>query len=148
MAAQNFQRNTQQRDVIVEELCKTRSHPTAAELYEVVRRRIPRISLGTVYRNLDLLARLGRIHKLEMTGAETRFDGDTRRHDHVRCVGCGRVDDLPGAPLDLPEDRCGDLGGYAILGHRLEYQGLCAACRQCEAQNKTISTTTSSTNQT
>ena len=65
---------------------------------------MPKISLGTVYRNLDLLARLGMIQRLEMAGAETRFDGTVRPHNHVRCLGCGRIDDLAGPPLDLPPD--------------------------------------------
>ena len=80
MGTSQFQRNTRQRAVIVEELCKTTAHPTAVELYEVVRRRLPKISLGTVYRNLDLLARLGIIDKLDLSGAEARFDGDVRPH--------------------------------------------------------------------
>ena len=70
------QRTTRQRQVILEELQKLQSHPTAAALYEIVRRRVPKISLGTVYRNLELLARTGLIRKLEFAGAEARFDGN------------------------------------------------------------------------
>ena len=137
MGTSNFQRNTRQRAVIVEELCKTTAHPTAVELYEVVRRRLPKISLGTVYRNLDLLARMGIIDKLDFSGAEARFDGERRPHDHVRCIGCGRIDDLPGPPLDVSPRNHHDCGGYEILGHRLQFVGLCCRCRgKGEGENK------------
>ena len=128
MADPRFQRNTRQRQVILEELRRLESHPTAVALHTVVRRRLPKISLGTVYRNLDLLARTGVIQKLELAGAETRFDGNVARHDHLRCVRCGRVDDVSAAPLDLPGGKTDDWGGYEILGHRLEYYGVCPQC--------------------
>ena len=128
MADPRFQRNTRQRQVILEELRRLESHPTAAALHAVVRRRLPKISLGTVYRNLDLLARTGVIQKLELAGAEARFDGNVTRHDHLRCVRCGRVDDVSAAPLDLPGGNADDWGGYEILGHRLEYHGICPRC--------------------
>lgn len=124
-----FQRNTRQRQVILEELRKLTSHPTAVGIYEIVRRRLPKISLGTVYRNLELLARTGLVRKLEMGNAESRFDGNVAPHDHVRCVRCGRVDDVSGPPLDLLGGPANDLHGYQILGHRLEYLGICSQCR-------------------
>src|SRR5574340_808335 len=89
-----FQRRTRQREVILEELQKVKSHPTAVGLHDLVRRRLPKISLGTVYRNLELLAKAGVIRKLETAGAEARFDGNAGQHHHIRCVGCGRVDDV------------------------------------------------------
>jgi Fur family transcriptional regulator, ferric uptake regulator len=126
----SFQRRTEQRQVILEELRKLYCHPTATDLYEIVRHRLPRISLGTVYRNLDLLARMGTIQKLEMAGAEARFDGDPTRHDHLRCVRCGRVDDVDGGPLDLSPAPHHDFRGYEVLGRRLEFFGVCPACRE------------------
>jgi Fur family transcriptional regulator, ferric uptake regulator len=130
MAAARPQRNTLQRRVILEELCRLTSHPTAVELYQIVRQRLPHVSLGTVYRNLDLLAQSGTINKLDFSDAETRFDGDARPHDHLRCVRCGRVDDLPGAPLVLSTEEPHDLRGYQVLGHRLELMGVCPRCRE------------------
>jgi Fur family transcriptional regulator, ferric uptake regulator len=133
--AKQQQRNTQQRRVILEELRKATSHPTAALLHEFVRRRLPKISLGTVYRNLELLARMGVVRKLEFAGAETRFDGNLQRHDHVRCVRCGRVDDFPAVPLDLSVAEANDWGDYQILGHRLEFFGVCPQCREPQDAN-------------
>ena len=71
-------RMTRQRMVILEELRKVKTHPTADELYAMVRTRMPRISLGTVYRNLDFLTESKEILKLESAGSIRRFDGDTR----------------------------------------------------------------------
>jgi len=121
-------RNTLQRKVILEELRSVTSHPTAVELYEMVRRRIPRISLGTVYRNLDLLTETGTIRKLDLGGSEARFDADITSHYHVRCVRCGRVDDAREVPAGLVQSAPPRLGGYEILGHRLEFVGICPQC--------------------
>jgi len=122
-------RNTPQRQVILEELRESGSHPTAVELYEMVRRRMPRISLGTVYRNLDFLAQRGTIQKLELGGNEARFDGDLRPHYHVHCVHCGRVDDVEGVSAHLTGDRVQQAGGYEILTHRVEFLGICPHCK-------------------
>lgn len=127
--AERFQRNTQQRQVILEELQKLTTHPTAAGLYATVKRRLPKISLGTVYRNLELLSSMGIIQKLDLGGGEARFDADLSRHDHVRCLRCGRVDDVFLPPLDLSGGTANDWGGYAIIGHRLEFFGICPQCR-------------------
>jgi Fur family ferric uptake transcriptional regulator len=67
---------TRQRKVILEEIRKTDSHPTADELYQRVRQRLPHVSLGTIYRNLETLAASGLIQKLEMGGSQKRFDGN------------------------------------------------------------------------
>jgi Fe2+ or Zn2+ uptake regulation protein len=130
MNEMRLQRNTRQRQVILEELQKLTSHPTAATLYAIVRSRLPNISLGTVYRNLELLSRMGQIQKLDLAGGEARFDGSVVPHDHLRCVHCGRVDDVSATALDLSGGATNDWGGYHILGRRLEFFGICPACRR------------------
>ncbi len=130
MCHTKFQRKTPQRKVILEELRKLTSHPTAGGLHEIVRRRLPKISLGTVYRNLELMAEMGIVRKLEFSGLEARFDGNVSRHDHVRCICCGRVEDIHGAPLDLSPCDHHDCGGYEIVGHRLELLGICPCCKR------------------
>ena len=122
------QRNTRQRQVVLEELRKVSSHPTAAELYEITRARLPKISLGTVYRNLELLVENGVIQKLQISGSEARFDGDPERHYHVPCVRCGRVDDVHDLPGDFVKEEVQSLNGYEILECRLEFIGICPAC--------------------
>ena len=123
----HHQRATRQRAIILDELRKVVTHPTAEEIYLMVRRRLPRISLGTVYRNLDLLTEMGEICKIEFAGASRRFDGNTRPHQHVRCQTCGRVADVAiSAPM--PDTLRPTLPGFTITAARLEFDGLCDAC--------------------
>jgi Fur family transcriptional regulator, ferric uptake regulator len=132
MADAPFQRSTRQRRVILEELSALKSHPTASELYEVVRKRLPRISLGTVYRNLELMHKAGMVLKLAY-GSESRFDADVREHHHVRCVHCDRVADLYEVPVQPPRLKAEHPLGYEILGYQLEFIGVCPDCLENEA---------------
>jgi len=124
-----IQRNTRQRRVILEELRNSRLHPTAAELYDIVRKRLPKISLGTVYRNLELLSELGVIEKLNMVAKEARFDFNTERHYHVRCVRCSRVGDIDGVLPDQIFEETGQADGWKILRRQVEFIGVCPQCR-------------------
>lgn len=120
-------RNTPQRHVVLEELRAMESHPTAAELFSVVRGKLPRISLGTVYRNLEVLYEDGLINKLELAGSETRFDGMTEPHLHIRCTSCGKVQDVM-VPALQPQTPV-ELVGFQVQGCRTEYFGVCPDCR-------------------
>ncbi|MFH1102889.1 MAG: transcriptional repressor [Pseudomonadota bacterium] len=124
----NNLRMTRQRKLILEVLNKMGTHPSADELYDAVRMHLPRISLGTVYRNLEILSELGQIQKLELGGATRRFDWDTSKHYHIRCVECGRVDDAPLAPLQKIENELYGSTVFTIIGHRLEFTGFCPKC--------------------
>jgi Fur family ferric uptake transcriptional regulator len=93
-----------------------------------IRKRLPRISLGTVYRNLEILSELGEIQKLELGGDLKRFDRKPNKHYHIRCMNCGRVDDAPIAPLNQVENELYGATVYTIIGHRLEFEGLCPEC--------------------
>jgi len=128
MNVQRPHRETKQRRLILDALKRVRSHPTADEVYGMVRRRMPRISLATVYRNLDVLAEHGEIRVLEAGGAPRRFDADLRPHTHVRCVECGRVADAPAQSLGGCERAVGEATGYEIRGYRLEFIGVCPDC--------------------
>lgn len=121
-------RLTTQRQIILEELSKVTSHPTANEVYDMVRKRLPRIGLGTVYRNLELLAESGVILKLEVGGTQKRFDATTDLHYHVRCVQCGKVNDI-----DIPVQHeinqvASQISDYQILNHHIEFLGICKEC--------------------
>ncbi|MFH2220065.1 MAG: transcriptional repressor [Pseudomonadota bacterium] len=121
-------RMTQQRKIILEELRKLDVHPSADEIYSIVRRRLPRVSLGTVYRNLEVLSELGEIQKLELSGSLKRYDWDTKKHYHIRCTCCDRVDDAPIAPLNQLENELYGATVFQIIGHNLEFTGLCPGC--------------------
>jgi len=137
MNGKQIQRNTPQRRVILEELRKVTSHPTATALYEIVRQRLPKISLGTVYRNLELLADMGVIQKLDLGGSEARFDGNMAPHQHVRCVECGQLGDIYGTADGRPELPQDNLGGFEILDCRMEYVGVCPACQENRVKQET-----------
>lgn len=121
-------RLTPQRKVILEELQKNRTHPTADEVYDLVRKRLPHVSLGTVYRNLDFLQSQGLVRKLDKIGPQMRFDACTDPHLHLHCLRCGHVADLPAdaasVVLHVP-----DKMPYEIQGHWLELFGLCSGCK-------------------
>ena len=123
-------RLTTQRQIILEELAKVKTHPTASEIYDMVRKRLPRIGLGTVYRNLELMAENGMILKLEVGGTQKRFDATTEPHYHIRCSCCGRVDDVEmDVHYELLE-AAAEHSSYQLLGHHVEFVGLCPECQQ------------------
>lgn len=123
-------RLTTQRQIILEELGKVKSHPTANEVYDMVRKRLPRIGLGTVYRNLELMAESGVILKLEVGGTQKRFDATTEVHYHIRCLDCGKVDDIELPVQDNINAIAAQACDYAILGHHIEFSGKCSDCSQ------------------
>lgn len=128
-----WERTTRQRTVILEELRTSRTHPTADELYERVRRRLPRISLGTVYRTLEALARAGTVRVLGGPGGQRRFDAAAGDHGHIRCARCGRVDDLDGPCGGGAEgDDAASRLGYVVVERRVDLVGICPACRERE----------------
>ena len=122
-------RLTIQRQILVEELRKVTTHPTADELYDLVRKRLPRIGMATVYRNLELLSECGIIKKLEIGGKQIRFDGNTSPHYHIRCNTCGRVDDMHIPRLEDLDAQAADCCNYTILGHHIEFSGICPDCK-------------------
>jgi Fur family ferric uptake transcriptional regulator len=121
---------TRQRRVILEEFRKINAHPTADEVYEKARRRMPRISLGTVYRNLEVLSECGMIQKLQLGGTQKRFDGRMENHYHIRCIRCGHIEDVPTEPLTPIENTLRGMSDYEIIGTRLEFIGICPRCKE------------------
>ncbi len=136
MQSQSEIRLTPQRQVILEELAKVKTHPTANEVYDMVRKRLPRIGLGTVYRNLELMADNGMILKLEVGGSQKRFDATTNLHYHIRCTCCGKVDDIELTAMPHLDQLASDSSDYQVVGHHIEFSGICATCG--EVQEKAI----------
>jgi len=131
-------RMTHQRQVILEEVMRDRGHPTADEIYERVRKQLPRISMGTVYRNLDILVSSGFISRIEPGLPQMRFDGKTREHYHITCIRCGKIENAPiepfGDTLNTLEHALGRLTKFGIFGHKLEFMGLCKECMEKESR--------------
>ncbi len=120
-------RKTKQLEVVWHEVADDNSHPTADQIYERVRRQIPNISLGTVYRNLQKLVAEGKLQVLTL-GRTQHFDPLIDQHQHFICESCGRVYDvLVGEdeeilPSSLPR------GGFTVTSHRLAFFGECKSC--------------------
>ncbi|HUT01510.1 MAG TPA: transcriptional repressor [Phycisphaerae bacterium] len=126
-------RMTRQRRVILEELRRAEDHPTADALYQRVRRRLPRISLGTVYRNLEVLVRQREVRRLRVGGEAGRFDGRAEAHHHVRCVRCGCLADVPAGTCTISVEDVRRATGFRLLEARLELTGTCRDCQAAEA---------------
>lgn len=121
---------TPQRQTILEELRNCQNHPTADELFQMVRQRIPKVSLATVYRNLEVMASAGMIRKIDMAGGQMRFDGTVSPHHHMRCVKCSRVMDAPPHVLQKTSNLPSELNGHLVLEYRLDILVECASCRR------------------
>ena len=120
-----MQRFSQQRERIYEAVRTSMEHPSAQMVYDALRPEMPRLSLGTVYRNLHQMAQEGRLRELE--GPVARFDAVLPSHTHIRCVRCGQVADLE-LPYDPALDREAAGDGWVITGHELVFNGICPAC--------------------
>lgn len=122
MAVQRF---SQQREEIYRAVCATKEHPSAQMVYDTLKPHMPKLSLGTVYRNLHQMAQEGRL--MELNGPVVRFDATITPHTHILCTKCGRV-----ADLEMPYSKALDFQaadeGWAIGGHYLMFYGMCPAC--------------------
>ncbi len=130
--SQKASRMTRQRALILSELQKVKTHPTAEELYISVKKVMPRISLGTVYRNLDFLVEAGTIRKLDSAGTVRRFDADMSEHSHIRCTCCHKVVDVLenfASRLDLNSTK---INNFSITSVSVEFTGVCDECAKNE----------------
>lgn len=118
-------RHSKQRELILETLKGLHSHPTAEELYELVRVDIPDISLGTVYRNLSQLAENDMILRISAAGTSDRFDYPMVPHYHFRCTQCGCVSDIDSVHTQEIAELAEKLGASNLLA-----EGICDCCRK------------------
>ena len=124
---------THQRTEILRELVATQEHPDAETIYARVRRRIPTISLDTVYRTLRMLEDMGIIARVGSIRVRTRFDANTDRHHHFVCCECGMIGDFYSDALDrflVPRELAG-MG--SVDRFYVEWRG---RCRKCQAGTK------------
>lgn len=120
-------RTTRQMAAVYDVLSAALDHPTADVVCARVRRRLPRVSLGTIYRNLDKLREQGRVRVLRLDGGEAHFDARTEAHDHFACLHCGAVHDLPGAASATPADEA-RTAGCVVQWQTTAYYGHCNDC--------------------
>ena len=120
-------RMTTQRAAVYEALCGTRSHPTAEELFLMIREKMPGISLATVYNNLEMLVsnRLA----IRLTGERSaRYDAICTPHPHARCTNCGEVIDLPPHDVEAALHALVMPAGFTPSSMNIEIEGTCAGC--------------------
>ena len=123
---------SKQREAIRDFLAHSEEHPTADMVYMNLRESFPNISLGTVYRNLNLLVELGEAQKLAFGDGKDHFDADTSLHYHFVCRSCGAVTDLPMEPLADIDQRAQSCTADQIEDHTVFFFGRCANCFQKE----------------
>ncbi len=128
MQKAKLSRMTRQRAVILSELQKVTSHPTAEQLHSIVKESMPNISLGTVYRNLEFLVESGEIRKIDFAGNVRRFDGDLRPHSHARCQVCGCLTDIFDNPIKINDFSKVEINNFTITDASIDYIGVCHSC--------------------
>ena len=119
---------TRQRSRILAWLRETDLHPTAAQTHEALVRELPNLSLGTVYRNLEVLVSEGVIEEVASAGGGVRYDGNSKPHHHFICESCGAIDDLH---LQAPPELARKLRrarGRTARRIRIDFYGLCESC--------------------
>lgn len=128
MAAITALKYSRQREAIKSYLASTTSHPTADTVYLHVREDFPNISLGTVYRNLNLLVDLGEAMKITTPDGADRFDGNPNPHYHFCCKHCGNVYDLDMPDLDELNKHASKFFDGELDGHTILFHGTCKHC--------------------
>ncbi len=126
-------RNTRQRQLVLEAVRARVDHPSADEIYLDVRRKDARISRGTVYRNLNILAGSGEITRVETPSAD-RYDLRSEPHCHLYCLSCGAVVDAPLSYQREDDRRVAEATGFDVRRHQTVFEGLCPVCREKAGQ--------------
>lgn len=131
-------RVTPQRRAILDVLRGTESHPDANWIFEQVRRALPHISLGTVYRNLRLLRDAGLVRELSYDPDVAHYDARTDQHYHVVCRACGAIGDVGCARFTELEARAAQNTDFAIESHDVIFYGLCLTCQLDRAKGQQL----------
>ena len=124
----NF-RHSKQRDAVVKVLSKINYHPTVDEIYDIVRKEYPKVSLATIYRNVEQLSQMKKIWKIESPNEPARYDGNMEKHHHVKCTKCSAINDVwIKNSLEELIDLNKIENNFSITGFKIEFEGLCDKC--------------------
>lgn len=121
---------TRQRTEVFDYLSRVDHHPTAEEVFMAVKQELPKISLATVYKNLEALVACGAASKLTYGDAAARYDIRTDHHYHSRCLECGRIADLEPQGLEKMAELVKPPNGFKVEDYRVELLGYCRNCKQ------------------
>lgn len=118
---------TPQRLAILEYLDGNKAHPSAEDIYDVVRKKYPMMSFATVYKTLETLKQKGSIQELTIDSERRRYDPDTTQHHHLICVKCKKVFDIhTDLPVQIPDDAKEQ---FEVTGNHIEFYGICSVCK-------------------
>ncbi len=120
-------RNTTQRNIVLEAILKMDNHPSADQVFEKIKETNPKISRATVYRNLEVLSKLGKILRLKMPSGADCYDYNIEDHQHIRCDDCKNVYDIdiPDVPkIEFEED----VDGFVVREYTIAFGGTCPQC--------------------
>lgn len=119
---------TPQRLAILDFLQGNKQHPSAEDIYRAVHKKFPTMSLATVYSTLSALKEKGKVQELKLDPGKKRYDPETGPHNHLICVSCKRIVDVPGVyKPDLPQSAQQD---FAVIESHVEFYGLCPKCKK------------------
>lgn len=121
---------SRQREMIFNQVKNFPVHPTADEVYTALKKENPGLSLGTVYRNLNLLSELGQLKKIHIDSAKDRFDARTDPHCHLLCTKCGKIYDIEDNAADGIEKRIFGKYGHMVEEVSLDLKGICQSCSE------------------
>lgn len=123
-------RNTIQKQVILNAVRELKNHPTSEEVYNYIKPNFPSISLGTVYRNLNLLSENNEISKLSIIDDAVRFDHIVEEHYHFQCKKCGTLMDISMEYQDKLDSIAAKRNNIGIEKHNIVFSGLCENCQK------------------
>jgi Fe2+ or Zn2+ uptake regulation protein len=121
---------TSQRRAVLEALKEARGHPSAEDIYLIVKKKNPRVALGTVYQALSVLEKIGVVGSKHWAESPTRYDLNVEPHLDIRCTRCGGVSEIPGVGLGELEEHIRNNTPYEVTRATLVIEGLCPACRE------------------
>ena len=125
----NNTRNTIQKQVILNAVRELKNHPTSEEVYNHIKPNFPSISLGTVYRNLNLLSENKDIQKISIIDDAIRFDHRTDEHYHFQCDKCKKLFDMPMRYQKFLDETASKENDMKIIKHDIVFLGICPSCK-------------------
>lgn len=125
-------RVTRQRAAIYAALIHTTCHPSADDLYRMVKLQEPMMSRNTVYYTLGVLRNAGLVREVNVGHDMARYDGNVSMHHHLICLRCGQIMDVMDDELNGLHLSSGQAGGFDVVGHRVEFHGYCVKCQEAE----------------
>lgn len=129
-------KRSRQREHIYKLLQSTDRHPTANWIYDQLKPDFTNLSMGTVYRNINILLDQNLIQKIEAGSSFDRYDANTEPHYHFLCQECGTVDDIPVEIIERLNQEVSEATGYQVENHRLDFYGICPECMHNEKKLK------------